>query len=193
MITTSVPCSLALRHAHLAGLFVAFASLLTAAGPVSDPAPERAAIEPLSVFRPAGLAVPSDLLAVPARPAFRMFQLSRVASPVWHDGLSPRLPVLLLPQAAVPSSSQAAQPGAPRPTWARRHVLVLVGLGMVGGGAALIATGSSTPSSGGCFFSPSNGNICVPPGPVWLGPQRMAGVSIAGLGVPVAILGLLKH
>jgi len=193
MITPSVPCSLALRRGLLAGLFFAFASLLTAAEPAVDPAPENAAPKPLSFFRPAGLAVPTDLFAVPARPAFPVFQLARVAPHVWHDGLSPRLPVSLLPQAAVPSAAPASRPGASNPGWARRHALALAGLGMVAGGAALVATGKSTPSSGGCFFSPSDGNICVPPGPVWLGPQRMTGVVIAGLGVPVTILGLLKH
>lgn len=92
-----------------------------------------------------------------------------------------------------PSAASSRVPAGRRPSWARRHAVLFVGLAMVGAGAALVATGGPEQSQGGCSYLPSVGTYCQPPGPIWLGHQRFAGVLIGGVGVPVAILGLLKH
>jgi hypothetical protein len=92
-----------------------------------------------------------------------------------------------------PSAAPSRVPAGRQPSWARRHAVFFVGLALVGAGTALVATGGPEQSQGGCSYLPSVGTYCQPPGPIWLGHQRFAGVLIAGVGVPVTILGLLKH
>ena len=108
--------------------------------------------------------------------------------------LPAKLPVALLPQAAASRAPLNPQPGAASsPNWFHRHSLVLGGLAMMGTGAALIATGGPGPVSSYCIGVGPTGPVCTAPGPVWLGGQRLTGVLVGGLGVPVTILGLLRH
>jgi hypothetical protein len=117
------------------------------------------------------------------------------------DRVAAALPLSLFQISGTNTGSDTGQFSAPpsrapavrRPSWARRHSLLFVGLALVGAGAALVATGGPEQSQGGCSYLPSVGTYCQPAGPVWMGHQRFAGVLIGGLGVPVAILGLLKH
>ncbi len=103
-----------------------------------------------------------------------------------------------LPSTPVGSQTQPIQPpahvaAANTPSWPRRHAAFFAGLALTGAGAALIATGGPEQGQGGCFNLPDVGPYCQPPGPIWLGHQRLAGVIVAGVGVPIAIIGLFKH
>ena len=95
--------------------------------------------------------------------------------------LRPRLPIAFAPQSSggnMPPPSGANAPNQPSPV--RRHRLLLAGLVITGAGAALVATGGPGHSNGSCFTSGPASGLCVPPGPVWLGNQRFAGVLTMG-------------
>ena len=166
-----------------------------------------------------GLVLAQESLPSPAPPNFAAGPRSSGGpSLAGVDASAPRLnslsfqtqsvnvgPLRLVPPAdSLPGARQTSwsnSPQAPgtaiskprRGNWARRHATLLAGVSMVGVGSALLATGGPGYSQGTCFVGgPANG-VCVPPGPVWLGDRRFAGVIIAGVGIPVTILGLLKH
>jgi hypothetical protein len=92
-----------------------------------------------------------------------------------------------------PSGAPVQGPPPKNENWVRRHAALLAGLAMTGGGAALVATGGPGPIQSYCIGPSPTGPVCTPPGPVWLGTQRLAGVLLMGVGVPVAIVALIKH
>lgn len=100
----------------------------------------------------------------------------------------------LPPQSSGQAPAPTVQASAPKePNWARRHAMLLAGLGMTGAGMALMATGGPEQSNGSCITGGAIGGgvICTPPGPVWLGHQRLAGLLLVIPGVPLAIVGVV--
>lgn len=97
------------------------------------------------------------------------------------------------PSPSKPSAAPVPGPGPKQPGWAKRHSTLLAGLALTGAGTAMLATGGPGQSNGSCSYLSGVGTYCQPPGPIWLGKQRFAGLMIDLIGVPVTIIGLIKH
>lgn len=100
----------------------------------------------------------------------------------------------LPPQSPSQASARAVQ--APKPkkaNWARRHALLLTGLAMTGGGAALMATGGPGQFSG-CLQSGPYGEVQCSTVTTWGASGRhIGGVLLACAGLPLTIWGLVRH
>jgi hypothetical protein len=158
-------------------------ALMSAVPPASSPEPPQAPGQPVqgSDFVNYAWLHRSSMPGMPlAPPSFGI--------PLAFSTLPPQSP-------GQPSTHPLAAQAPNKPNWARRHAALLAGLAMTGGGAALMANGGPEQSNGSCITGGGIGSgvICTPPGPVWLGHERLAGLLLVLGGVPLTILGLLKQ
>jgi hypothetical protein len=203
-----------MNYAYRSFLLVLVSSLLTAqdnlprplAAPAEGNIPAAGGGAPPRTVAEADrqMAPSSQILGLPsADPSLRrssMTSLPLPPSPRVSWASAALFPGGLLAGSPEPTQSPGGLSGTPvqapppkNENWVRRHAALLAGLAMTGGGAALVATGGPGPVESYCIGSGPTGPVCTPPGPVWLGAQRLTGVLLMAVGVPVAIVGLIKH
>ena len=92
-----------------------------------------------------------------------------------------------------PHAAPVGTPEPVKPGWARRHVLLLSGLALTGGGAAMVSTGGPGDLTG-CLHSGINGQLQCSTVSTWGGSGRhISGILLLSAGVPITIWGLFRH
>lgn len=103
---------------------------------------------------------------------------------VWEGGAAQSSDRPLMPNATT---------GGKKAGWARRHALLLTGLAITGGGAALLATGGPGQASG-CLNAGPYGQLECTTVTTWgASGQHIAGILITGLGATPMFWGMLRH
>jgi hypothetical protein len=198
-----------MRFAYRSLLFVLVSSLLSAqdslpgaAAAADSHAPASGGgVSPLGVYRAPDASMPGlrDFKSQGAIPSSGVWDSARLALPFSRPaslGGAPvvsGMPLAFAPEPQQSSGRSAAQTPPKEGNWVRRHAVLLAGLAMTGGGAALMATGGPGQFTGCLNAGPYGQTECTTASTWGASDRHIAGLLLACTGVPIAILGLIKH
>jgi hypothetical protein len=198
-----------MRFAYQSLLFVLVSSLLSAQDSLPGAAAAAGArapasggsVSPLGVYRAPDARMPGlrDFKSQGAIPSSGVWDSARLSLPFSTPASLAGAPVVSgMPLAFAPDPQQgpgrpAAQTPPKESNWFRRHAMVLAGLAMTGGGAALMATGGPGQFTGCLNAGPYGQTECTTASTWGASDRHIAGILLVCTGVPVAILGLIKH
>jgi|ERR1700691_431725 len=197
-----------MRFAYRSLLFVLVSFLLSAqdnlpgaAAAAEAQAPASGGSVPLGVYRAPDASMPGlrDFKSQSAIPSSGVWDSARLSLPFSTPaslGGAPvvsGLPLAFAPEPQQGSGGPAAQTPPKEGNWVRRHAVLLAGLAMTGGGAALMATGGPGQFTGCLNAGPYGQTECTTASTWGASDRHIVGILLVCTGVPTAILGLIKH